>query len=402
MTQQDYYEILGVTRSSTADEIKKAYRQMAMKFHPDRNPGNKESEQKFKEAAEAYEVLSDPDKRARYDRFGHQGMRSGQDVHDFQNVNINDIFTMFGDVFGQQFSQQFGGSVFDEFFGGRGQSRNRRREVGEQGSDLQIRLELSLSEIATGIEKKIKVNKYLTCSVCEGKGAASSSGFIDCPTCHGTGEIRQVSRSVFGQFVNIHPCSHCSGEGRIVKEPCRSCKGEGRVKGETTIRVTIPAGVSEGNYIPLRGQGNAGRRGGPSGDLVVYIIEEKDKVFTRNGNDILLDLFISFPDATLGTEVEVPTLDGKAKLTVEAGTQPGSILRMREKGIPNLDGYNKGDQLVRVNVVVPKKISSKEKELLRSLLNSDNFIPRNGESTNGKSFYSKVKNLFSFLVLMFG
>mgnify|MGYP003329335362 CR=1 FL=1 len=397
MAKRDYYEILGVAKSASADEIKKAYRKVAMQYHPDRNPGDKAAEEKFKEAAEAYEVLSDADKRARYDRFGHQGMR-GQDIHDFQNANVNDIFSMFGDVF----AQQFGGSVFGDFFGGGTQSRQRRRrDVGEQGSDLQMRLSLTLSEIATGVEKRIKVNKHLVCTTCNGVGAKNSSSYNECPTCKGVGEIRQVSRSMFGQFVNIQMCSHCGGEGRIIKDPCSTCRGEGRVKGESTIKVTIPAGVNDGNYIPLQGQGNAGIRGGDAGDLIVVIAVAEDTTFTRNGDDVLLDIFISFPDAVLGTEIEVPTLNGNAQLTISSGTQSGTILRMKDKGIPHLGGYGKGDQLVRVNVSVPKKISSKEKDLLNTLNKSDNFIPHNGQSSNGKSFYAKVKNVFSMLLLFF-
>jgi molecular chaperone DnaJ len=390
MTQRDYYEILGVAKSASQDEIKKAYRQMAMKYHPDRNPNDKDAEHKFKEAAEAYEVLSDGDKRARYDRFGHQGMRFGQDVHDFQNVNINDIFSMFGDVF----SQSFGGSMFGDFFG-RTQQTQRRGE-GQDGSDLEIRLRLSLAEIATGVEKKIKVHKYLSCDECNGKGGFS---FAECSLCKGTGQYRQVSRTVFGQFVNIHPCSQCNGEGRIVKEHCKKCNGEGRSKGESTIRVTIPAGVRNENYIHLRGQGNAGTRGGSAGDLLVYVEELNDEIFTRNDNDVLLEVFISFPEAVLGTEIEIPTLQGKAKVTIEPGTASGTILRLKEKGIPNINSYGRGDQLVRVNVVIPKKISSKEKEMLKTLFHSENFLPKDGQTTNGKTFFNKVQKLFVLLLL---
>ncbi|MEK6649384.1 MAG: molecular chaperone DnaJ, partial [Bacteroidota bacterium] len=335
MTKRDYYEVLGVSRSAAEDEIKKAYRQLALKFHPDRNSGNKEAEDKFKEAAEAYEVLSDAEKRRRYDQFGHDGLR-GTNYRDFNNVN--DIFSAFGDIFGGG----FGGGMFDEVFGASGQ-RRRRGQHGQPGSDLRIRLPLSLEVISTGVEKKLKVRRQRTCDTCKGSGARTSSGRAACPQCNGTGELRQVSRSMFGQFVNIATCPTCEGEGKVVKDPCPACHGEGRQQGESTIKVTVPAGVSTGNYIPLQGQGNAGRRGGPPGDLIVVIEEEEHPHFTRNGDDIIYDLVISFPQAALGGEVEVPTLAGTARLTIDAGTPPGRLLRMRERGIPHLNNYGRGD-----------------------------------------------------------
>jgi molecular chaperone DnaJ len=305
---------------------------------------------------------------------------------------VNDIFSAFGDIFGGG----FGGSIFDEVFGAQGRSRQ-RASAPPQGSDLKIRLKLTLEEIATGVEKKLKVKKWKTCETCSGTGAKSSRAKVTCPVCGGTGEVRQVSRSVFGQFVNISACQNCGGEGRIIQEPCVTCRGDGRVQGESTIKVTIPAGVSEGNYIPLRGEGNAGRRGGPPGDLIVAIEEEPHEVFTRSGDDVILDLLISFPDAALGAEIEVPALNGRARLKVEPGTQSGRILRMREKGIPHLNSYGRGDQLVRVNVWVPTRLNAQERALLRNLADSDNIHPKEGDrsANSDKSFFEKMKKAFS-------
>lgn len=389
MAKRDFYDILGVGRNASQDEIKKAYRQMALKHHPDRNPGNKEAEDKFKEAAEAYEVLSDQDKRRRYDQFGVDGLR-GTNYRDFHDVN--DIFNTFSDIF----TGGFGGSIFDEVFG-TGQRQGRRSSMqGQPGSDLRVRLPLTLEEIAAGVEKKIKLKKQKKCDVCNGSGAKSSSSRSTCPQCNGSGEIRQVSRSMFGQFVNIASCPACDGEGKIVKDPCSSCHGEGRIQGESTIKVNVPAGVSEGNYIPLQGQGNAGRRGGPSGDLIVVIEEEQHTHFRRNGDDVIYDLFISFPAATLGAEVEVPTLTGKAKLTIEPGTPGGRMLRMRERGIPHLNSYGRGDQLVRVNIWVPSKLTVKEKELLKQLAASEHISPNEEDRKNiDRTFMDKVKDVFS-------
>ena len=387
MTKRDYYEVLGVSRTASEDEIKKAYRQLALKLHPDRNPGNKEAEEKFKEAAEAYEVLSDPDKRHRYDQLGHEGLR-GTNYRDF--TNVNDVFSAFGDIFGSS----FGGTIFDEVFGG-GQRTRRRQQHGQPGSDLRIRLPLTLEEIATGVEKKLKVKRQKACDTCHGSGARTSSGRSTCPQCNGSGELRQVSRSMFGQFVNISTCPMCEGEGRIVKDQCPACRGEGRLSGESTIKVTVPAGVSEGNYIPLQGQGNAGRRGGQAGDLIVVIEEEKHPYFQRNGDDIIYDLIISFPQAVLGSDVEVPTLNGKARLTIDPATPSGRMLRMRERGIPHLNSYGSGDQLVRVNIWVPRHLTPREKELLKELAKSEHISPTEEERNGDRSFFEKVKDVFS-------
>lgn len=389
MLKKDFYEVLGVARTASQDEIKKAYRQMALKYHPDRNPGNKDAEEKFKEAAEAYEVLGDPEKRQRYNQFGHEGLR-GTNYHDFHD--INDIFNTFGDIF----SGGFGGSIFDEVFGGGQRSRRRSSgQHGQPGSDLRVRLSLTLEEIASGVEKKIKVKRQKKCDICGGSGAKSSGGKSTCPQCGGSGELRQVSRSMFGQFVNITTCPTCEGEGRVVKDPCASCHGEGRVQGESTIKVSVPAGVAEGNYIPLEGQGNAGRRGGPAGDLIVVIEEEPHQHFKRNGDDIIYDLWISYPIAALGGDVEIPTLMAKAKLAIDPGTPPGRLLRMRERGIPHLNNYGRGDELVRVNVWVPTKLNGKEKELLRDLSTCEHINPSEEDQHSDRSFFDKVKDVFS-------
>lgn len=384
MSKRDYYEILGVARNASADEIKKSYRKLALKWHPDRNPGNKQAEENFKEGSEAYEVLSDPDKRRRYDQFGHEGMRRGADFHDFGSMN--DIFSTFGDI--------FGGSMFEEMFGG-GRSRGRSGPL--QGSDLKIRLKLTLEEIAAGTDKKLKIKKWKPCDSCRGTGAREPGATQTCPVCRGTGEVRQVTRTILGQMVNIATCQNCGGEGQVIKEPCASCKGDGRVQGESTVKLVIPAGVSEGNYIPMRGEGNAGPRGGPAGDLIVVIEEEQHAIFTREGDDVLLDLLVSFPEAALGGEVEVPTLTGKAKLKIEPGCQSGTVLRMRDKGIPHLNSLGRGDQRVRVNVWIPTSLTQQEKTLLKQLAQAENIHPKEGDRSalSEKSFFRRVKNVFS-------
>lgn len=380
MNKRDYYEILGVAKTASSDEIKKSYRKIAMQFHPDRNPDNKEAEEKFKEATEAYEVLSDATKRQRYDQFGHSGLHGGQDFHGFSNVN--DIFSHFSDIFG-------GSSIFDDFFGQTSsRGRGRRRSTGTPGSDLRVTLKVTLEEIASGVSKKIKIKKHVICESCKGTGSDGGSSTKICSVCNGTGEIRNVSRSVFGQFVNIQPCSNCNGEGTVVDKPCRSCVGDGRKLEEVTIKIDVPAGVSDGNYMTLRGQGNAGLRGGSAGDIIVVFQEIPHDYFKRDGDDILYDLFISFPEIVLGTEVEVPTLNGKAKLKIDGGTQPGKLLRMREKGIQHLNQHGAGDELVRVNIFVPKKISVKEREMLKELLDMPNIKTSSG-SGDDKNFFKR-------------
>ena len=370
MSKRDYYEVLGIEKTASQDEIKKAYRKLALKYHPDRNPDNKEAEESFKEAAEAYEVLSNDEKRSKYDRFGHSGMRGGQDFHSYQD--INDIFSNFSDIFGGAFG---GSSIFDDFFGGgRTSSRSQGgRARGVPGSDLKLTLKLSLEEIASGVTKKVKLKKHKKCGSCNGTGAEDDDAYVTCSVCNGSGEIRQVSRSVFGQFVNIGVCSNCSGTGKIIKNTCSTCSGDGRIYEEDTVKVNIPAGVTDNSYMTLRGEGNAGKQGGPAGNLIVVFQEAEHEYFERDDDNIIYDLFISYPEAVMGTEVEVPTLNGRAKLKIEAGIEAGKFLKMREKGIQHLNRHGAGDQLVRVNIHVPKKISSKEKDLLKELQNMPNI-----------------------------
>lgn len=390
MTNRDYYEILGVEKSSSDADIKKAYRKMAMKYHPDRNKGDASAEKKFKEASEAYEVLRDPQKRARYDQFGHAGVNGGPGGFggggvDFDGMGFEDIFSRFSDI--------FGGSFFGEEFGGsRGRSRA-SRQPGTPGSDMKIRMPLELDEIAFGTEKKLKIKKQIVCDKCSGTGAETDSDFETCSTCNGMGEVRQVTRTMLGQMMNVQACPTCQGEGRIIKNKCTKCAGEGRIKGEETVKINIPSGVSNGNYITLRGQGNAGRRGGQAGDLIVLIEEKEHEKFEREGNNIYYNLNLSIPDAVLGTEVEVPTLKGKAKLKIEPGTQPGRLLRMGGKGIIGLNNSGTGDQLLRVNVYMPKTLSEKEKKSIESLKGSENFDPVNMKKEKG--FFSKMKDVFS-------
>ncbi len=308
-------------------------------------------------------------------------MRQGADFHDWSNTNPNDIFSVFNDIFGGG----FGGSIFDDFFGGGARTRSRAGSaMGERGSDLKISVKLALEEVAGGVEKKVKIKRQEKCQTCGGTGSKSGSAVTTCPTCGGSGELRRATRTMFGQFVNIVQCTTCGGSGKVIKEPCPACGGAGRVNGESTIKVKIPAGVAEGNYLTLRGEGNAGRRGGPNGDLIVVIEEAPHHHFKRDGDDIIYELDLSFPEAALGSEVEVPTLNGRAKLKIEPGIQSGKILRMRDKGLPHLNGYGKGDQLVTINIFTPTKLSSKEKDLLKELDRSSNIKPpsRNGASSD--------------------
>jgi molecular chaperone DnaJ len=382
MAKRDYYDILGVGRNADKDELKKAYRKLAMQYHPDRNPGNKEAEEKFKEAAEAYEVLSHDDKRANYDRFGHDGLRSGGfSSQGFSD--INDIFSHFSDIFGG------GSSIFDDFFGGGTHRSRRRRGGGTPGADLRVSLKLNLEEIATGTTKKIKIRKQVKCDQCGGTGADKSSSLKTCPVCNGTGEMKTVSRSVFGQFVNITTCNNCNGEGTVIETPCKKCMGDGRYQSEVMMNIDVPAGVHEGSYMTLRDQGNAGKRGGPSGSVMVVFEETPHKHFVREEDDIIFNLFITYPQAALGAEVEVPTLTGKAVLKIDAGTQSGKFLKMRNKGIRHLNSSGSGDQIVKINVAVPHKVSSKEKELLKQLAEMPNIKESSKEEEKG--FFKKFK-----------
>ncbi len=392
---RDYYEILGVSRAATTVEIKKAYRTLAMQNHPDRNPGDAAAEARFKEAAEAYEVLGNDEKRVRYDRFGHAGVRGaaggagGPGFNDF-----GDIFDRFRDIFEGAGTQ--GG--FGDMFGG-GRTR-RGPQKGRPGSDLRIKLSLTLEEIAEGVEKNVKVRKFVACGVCEGTGAEGGeeeSGYDVCTTCNGVGEVQRVTRSVFGQFVSVQPCPACGGEGRLLRKPCQNCKGEGRERGEETITIQVPPGVLEGNFLTMRSAGNAGVRAGSPGDLRIEIEEAEHEHLVREGLDVFHDLVLSLPDAALGTEVDIPTLKGASRLTIDAGTQSGKILRMRGRGLPELGTNRRGDQLVRVRVWTPQRLSAEETALLERLRESPAFKPGavpNGHA-NGRSFFSKVKDAFT-------
>ncbi|MFO7445809.1 MAG: molecular chaperone DnaJ [Ignavibacteriaceae bacterium] len=379
MAKRDYYEILGVDRGASKDDLKKAYRKLAMQFHPDRNPDNKEAEEKFKEAAEAYEILNDEDKRSRYDRYGHEGVRgSGFGSQGFSDVN--DIFSHFSDIFS-------GSSIFDDFFGGSQRSRGRRRSAGSPGSDLRINLKLTLEEVAAGTTKKVKIRKFVVCNVCSGSGAESGTSTKTCPVCQGSGEVKTVSRSVFGQFVNISPCNNCNGEGTVIDVPCKKCKGDGRVQEDVTVKINVPAGVHEGSYMTLRGEGNSGKRTGTPGDIIVVFQELQHEYFLRDGDDIIYDLFVSYPDAVLGADVDVPTLNGKAKLKIDPGTPSGKLLKMRDKGIKHLNSNGSGDEIVRVNVEVPKKITVKERDLLKQLSEMPNF--KSSPLSDDKKFFKR-------------
>lgn len=396
--KRDYYEVLGVGRSATKDEIKKAYRKLAMQYHPDKNPDNSEAEEKFKEANEAYEVLSNDDKRRRYDQFGHAGVGSsassqGGPFGGGGTGDLGDIFSAFNDMFGG--GARGGGSPFgfEDVFGGGGGGGRRSRSAGVSGSDLKIRLKLSLEEIAKGVEKTLKIKKQVACEVCNGTG--SKTGELEtCPTCQGTGEVRQASKTMFGQFVNIAACPTCGGEGRVVKERCTACHGEGIKQGETTVKVNIPAGVEDGNYLTLRGQGNAGPRGGMNGDLIVVIEEVEHKIFARRGDDVVYNLTLSYADMVLGTKVDIPTLEGRVKMTVPPATQPNTVLRISAKGIGHLKAPGRGDHLVRVNVFVPKDPSHQDKEMLKELNKSVHMVP-DEKKEHEKGFYEKVKDIFS-------
>ncbi len=387
-TKRDYYEILGVSKSAAADEIKKAYRKVAMQFHPDRNPGDKEAEEKFKEAAEAYEVLSDNDKRAKYDRYGHQAFGPGTGGFG-GNGNMEDIFSQFGDIFGED--------VFGNFFGGGGGGRRGggggRRSTGQRGSNLRVKLKLNFEEIANGVTKNIKVKKYVGCNTCSGSGAKDKGSVQNCGTCQGSGQVRRVQNTFLGQMQTVTTCPTCNGEGSTITAKCGSCKGEGRVYGEEMVSLDIPGGVQEGMQLSLSGKGNAGERGGYPGDLIVLIEEEAHQALHRDGMNVAFELFISFPDAVFGTQVEVPTIDGKAKIKIPAGTQSGKIFRLKGKGFPEVNGYTKGDQLIHVNVWTPQNVNSDEKEMLEKLSESNNFKPHPDKSD--KSFFEKIKEAFS-------
>ncbi len=382
MGKRDFYEILDVSKNATKEDIKKAYRKQALKYHPDKNPGDTSAEERFKEAAEAYEVLSNDDKRARYDRFGHAGL-GGAAGGGFggQGMTIEDIFSSFGDIFGDA----FGG------FGGFGGSRRSSRTV-RKGSNLRVKVILDLQEIAKGAEKKIKVNKYVSCSACDGSGAEGGSSYSTCSTCNGNGQVTRVSNTFLGQMQTVTSCPTCGGEGKIITNKCKQCYGEGIVKEEEVIPISIPAGVAEGMQMTVSGKGNAARRGGINGDLLVMIQEEHHPELIRDGNDLLYNLHISIPQASLGAAVEIPTVENNVKIKIEPGTQPGKILRLRNKGIPDVNGYNRGDLLVSINVWIPKNLTKEEQKLIEKFGDSPNFIPRPDKSE--MNFFERMKGYF--------
>ena len=381
---RDYYEILEVERMAPVEVIKKAYRQKAMRDHPDRNPGDDEAVARFKECAEAYGVLSDADKRARYDRFGHDGLRGAGGAGP-QQPDLSSIFDQMRDLFGG------GGGGFDDVFG---QRRPRGPRRGRPGSDLRIKLPLSYEDVASGSEKSVRVKKLVGCETCDGSGAENGA-FATCEACKGAGEVQQVTRSILGQFVSVQPCSACGGEGRRPKTPCPTCAGEGRVRGEEEIPISVPAGVLEGHYLTLRAAGNAGVRGGEPGDLRVEIEEKPHPAFSRDGLDLVHDLHVSVPDALLGTDVEVPTLTGTAPLSIEPGTPGGTVVRMRGRGLPDLGGRGRGDQLVRVNVWMPPKMTPEEQAAVERLRTMPSFQKRPEPPTGGRSIFERFKGAFA-------
>jgi molecular chaperone DnaJ len=382
MAKRDFYEILEVQRNASKEEIKKAYRKQAIKFHPDKNPGNKEAEEKFKEAAEAYEILSDDNKRARYDQYGHAGVggASGGGGGFGHGMTVEDIFEHFGDIFGG-----FGG------FGGGGSRRGGGRHV-NKGSNLRVKVKLNLQEIAQGVEKKLKVQKYISCQHCNGTGAEKGTAYSECSTCRGTGQVTRVTNTFIGQMQTTSACPTCEGEGRIIKSKCTYCYGEGIIKDQEVITVKIPAGVANGMQMSVNGKGNAARRGGVNGDLLILIEEEDHNELIRDGNDLIFNLYLSFPEAALGSNIEVPTVEGKVKIKVEPGTQPGKILRLRGKGLPEVNGYGHGDLLVNINVWVPKNLNKDERKIVEKFSESPSFKPN--PDRNDRSFFERMKNYF--------
>jgi molecular chaperone DnaJ len=382
MGKRDYYEVLGVSKEATKEEIKKAYRKQALKFHPDKNPGDKKSEENFKEAAEAYEVLSNDEKKARYDRYGHAGLgNNGAGGFSGQGMTMDDIFSSFGDIFGDA----FGG------FGGFGGSRRGGRRV-NKGSNLRVKVKLTLQEISTGAEKKIKVNKYDTCDSCGGTGAAGASSLSACSTCHGSGHVTRLTNTMLGQMQTTSVCPSCGGEGKTITKKCTACFGEGIVQKEEIIKINIPAGVGKGMQMTVGGKGNAPRRGGVNGDLLVVIDEEEHPELIREGNDLIYNLFISVPDAVLGTHVEVPTVDNNVKIKIEPGTQSGKILRLRGKGLPEVNGYGRGDLLVNVNVWIPRSMNKEEMKIFEKFRDSDSFVPK--PDKDDKGFFERMRGYF--------
>lgn len=385
--KRDYYEVLGIGKNATTDEIKKAYRQMAIKYHPDKNPGDKAAEEKFKEAAEAYDVLSNPDKKARYDQFGHAGL-NGQQGPDFSQGygNLNDILRdLFGGAFGG-----FGGG-FDFGFGGGGNGYSQQRVP--RGQNIRTHVKLTLEEIAAGCQKEVTLQRQHACPDCGGKGAKNASDIKTCSACNGTGRYRRVVNGFLGQTVQLSTCQQCGGEGKVVTNPCRTCGGSGLVRQKDTVKVNVPAGVEDGMQLSIRGEGHAAKNGGVNGDLLIIIDELEHKDFKREGNNLIYNKVITIPEAILGCETEIPLFDGPQTVKIEAGTQSGSVIRLRGKGLPSVNGYGNGDLFVRVVVWIPKKVSREDKELLEKLGRSEAFKP-SGKDKYDKSFFDKMKDIF--------
>lgn len=379
MEKRDYYDVLGVSKGATKDEIKKAYRKQALKYHPDKNPGDKKAEDMFKEAAEAYEVLSDDDKRAKYDRFGHAGVGSSAAGGGYSGgMTMEDIFSSFGDIFGGSFGT-FGGS------------RSRGQYV-NKGTNMRVKVKLTLEEIAKGTKKKIKIKKYVACSACNGSGAADEHSISTCKTCHGTGHATRVTNTFLGQIQTSSVCPACGGDGKTITKKCPECYGEGIVQKDDIVTINIPAGVGKGMQMTVTGEGNAARRGGVNGDLIVVIDEKNHPELIREGNDLIYNLFISIPEAILGANVEIPTVDSRVKIKIEPGTQPGKILRLRGKGLPDVNSYGKGDLLVNVNVWIPKNLNREESRLFEKFRESESFEPK--PDKNDKGFFGRMRGYF--------
>ena len=388
MAKRDYYEVLGVDKNASADDIKKAYRKMAIKYHPDKNPGDKEAEEKFKEAAEAYSVLSDADKKARYDQFGHAGVEGAGPDFSGGFGNLNDILN---DLFGGAFGGGFGG--FSGFGGGFGGQRGQRQQRVYRGRDIRVRVKLTLEEIARGVEKEISIEKNVPCTECGGKGAKNSSDIKSCPACNGTGQVQRVVNSFLGQTVTYSTCQQCGGEGKIISNPCRSCNGTGLVRKRETIKVKIPAGVEAGMQLTLQGEGHAAKNNGINGDLLVVIEEQEHPNLKREGNNLYYTKIVSVVDAMLGAEVSIPCLDGDYKIKVDPGTQSGEVVRLRGRGLPSVNGYGgTGDLYVKIAVWIPKKLSKDEKAIVESLRGKESFQPN--PTKEDKSFFDRLKDLF--------
>jgi molecular chaperone DnaJ len=383
MAKRDYYEVLGVEKNATPEELKKAYRKLALQYHPDRNPGDKEAEEKFKEAAEAYDVLSNPEKKARYDQFGMAGMDG---AYGQGGMDMNDIFSQFGSIFGDL----FGGGFRTGFSGFSGGGRGARRVL--RGSNLRIKVKLTLEEIDRGCEKKIKVSKYVPCKTCNGTG--SKDGKLEtCPHCHGSGVVTETKRTILGMMQTQSACPHCGGEGSVVKDKCHDCHGDGIVKSDEIITINIPAGVQDGMQLAMQGQGNAAPRGGIAGDLIVLVEEQEHDTFERQDANLYYNAFITFADAAMGASVEIPTLNGKVKIKIEPGTPSGRVVRLRGKGLPVVNGYGRGDLLVCLNVWVPKELTREEKKMLEEMQKHQNFQPNPTKQERG--FFDKMKEMFN-------